>query len=114
MARNVLDQKRTFLLMGLVQSDYTKSGMDDPTFAKAATEKLGFMVSSGNIYGCRQSLGINSNSHNAKKNFAKEEINAAITELADRLEVVHGGTQVQLADLERRLKVVEGLLRVKL
>lgn len=56
--QNKLTLAKTFALGELIKTEYVKSDLSDPDFAKHATEKLGFEVNSVNTASVRAALGI--------------------------------------------------------
>ena len=58
---NRLQLSQQFALMKLVEAEYAASKKLDVDFAVYAQSLLGFTVSIGNIQGCREALGLQSN-----------------------------------------------------
>lgn len=63
MSRTVIrhSMAQMFKLGALVTAEYTKSNMNDNTFAALATERLGFTVTCHHIEGSREALGVANN-----------------------------------------------------
>ena len=57
--RLVLSQQ--FALLKYLETDYVSSGCTDNEFAKRASDHLGFTITGGNIFGCREALNMKSN-----------------------------------------------------
>lgn len=78
-------------LLMLVEAEYVNYNKDDNTFAKYATEKLGFSVSGSNVTGRRNALDIPAT--RTAKMAAKSLDTASLLSL--------------LADIERRVAALE-------
>lgn len=73
---NALNGQKSFLLMKLIEAEYTSSGMNFPAFAVYATGKLGFPVNADHIRNRCSQMGILPNTRNS--GFAGETMGLAV------------------------------------
>lgn len=85
-------------LLMLVEAEYQTKNVDDNTFAKYATEKLGFSVSGSNVAGRRNALDMPAT---RTQNIIRKN-----TDAASLLSLIEG-LEKRIVELERRLGSVE-------
>lgn len=92
---NRLDLAKQIKLADLMRADYTESGLNDPAYAARATEKIGFTVTTANIFNMRNSLGMPANQPKVRRGDADglEARVAALEATVARLVQQLGGLQ---------------------
>ncbi len=71
----------SYKLFKFIEEEYTKSKLDNSSFAKYATERLGFTVNANNVFTRVRHLGIPNN----RKVNAKEKAETRLTGLSNRI-----------------------------
>ncbi len=83
---NRLTLSQQFALLKYMEQNYVQSKLFDTEFAAKATNDLGFPITTGNIQGCREALGMKSNrdlqrEENKRPKNRLEEIEARLEKL---------------------------------
>ena len=106
--RNALDFPRRKVLEELVVAEYLSSHLSDVDFAKLATERLGFLVSDGNVAGLRKTNNITSPIQR------KREENKARAAIQQAMQPIVGDPERlgQFLRMQHRLNALIEMLRI--